>query len=122
MTSNYLVIKNLIDILDLMKDKIRMVKVAKILQSLKMRHVQYISNKITRYIGRLKPGLHAVYTDEKVRVANLESRAFVDVHESMHLLCGLIQGFDNKKEAIIITDVLRQTEFRRHLGLIEKKT
>ena len=31
MTSNYLVIKNLIDILDLMKDKIRMVKVSKIL-------------------------------------------------------------------------------------------
>lgn len=31
MTSNYLVIKNLIDILDLMKIKIRMVKVAKIL-------------------------------------------------------------------------------------------
>ena len=31
MTSNYLVTKNLIDILDLMKDKIRMVKVAKIL-------------------------------------------------------------------------------------------
>jgi len=39
MTSNYLVIKNLIDILDLMKTKIRMVKVAKILWSLKMRHV-----------------------------------------------------------------------------------
>ena len=31
MTSNYIVIKNLIDILDLMNDKIRMVKVAKIL-------------------------------------------------------------------------------------------
>lgn len=50
MASQYLIIKNLLDILEVMINKVRMTKITKILMNSKQRSARFILGKIISYI------------------------------------------------------------------------